>query len=102
LGIKTPAAVTLSFIDYVGLLWSHSIIIKISKLQKNVMNSFSSAISQSKSQDSNEVLVNVIVKQDNNGKTIAIVHRLVNSGKNLKMLIQSIFTELISTFHNPF
>lgn len=37
------------------------------------MNSFSSAISQSKSQDSNEVLVNVIVKQDNNGKTIAIV-----------------------------
>ncbi len=37
------------------------------------MNSFSSAISQSKSQDSNEVLINVIVKQDNNGKTIAIV-----------------------------
>ncbi len=37
------------------------------------MNSFSSATSQTRSQSSNEVLVNVIVKQDSNGRTVAIV-----------------------------
>jgi hypothetical protein len=36
------------------------------------MNSFSSAISQT-SQDNNEVLINVIVKQKANGRTVAIV-----------------------------
>ncbi|MDZ8241771.1 MAG: hypothetical protein RMZ69_32325 [Nostoc sp. ChiQUE01a] len=37
------------------------------------MNSFSSATSQSRSQDNNEVLVNVIVKQQSDGRTVAIV-----------------------------
>ncbi len=37
------------------------------------MNSFSSAIAQSQSQNDNEVLINVIVKQESNGKTVAIV-----------------------------
>ncbi|WP_017747769.1 hypothetical protein [Scytonema hofmannii] len=36
------------------------------------MNSFSPAISQS-SQDNNEVLVNVIVKQEADGRIVAIV-----------------------------
>lgn len=37
------------------------------------MNSFSSATSQSRSKDNNEILVNVIVKQKADGRTIAIV-----------------------------
>ncbi len=37
------------------------------------MNSFPPATSQTRSQSSNEVLVNVIVKQDSNGRTVAIV-----------------------------
>ena len=37
------------------------------------MNSFSSEKSQSRSQDNSEVLVNVIVKQETDGRTIAIV-----------------------------
>jgi hypothetical protein len=37
------------------------------------MNSFSDITSQPKSQDNSEVLVNVIVKQGSNGKTVAIV-----------------------------
>jgi hypothetical protein len=37
------------------------------------MNSFSSATSPSRSKDNNEVLVNVIVKQEANGRTVAIV-----------------------------
>jgi predicted RNase H-like HicB family nuclease len=38
-----------------------------------IMNSFSSEKSQSKSQGNSEVLVNVIVKQETDGRTIAIV-----------------------------
>ncbi len=38
-----------------------------------IMNSFSSEKSQSRSQDNSEVLVNVIVKQETDGRTIAIV-----------------------------
>ncbi|MEH2057908.1 MAG: hypothetical protein V7K97_17450 [Nostoc sp.] len=37
------------------------------------MNSFSSVTPQIKNQDNNEVLVNVIVKQGSDGRTIAIV-----------------------------
>ncbi|MFN6563732.1 MAG: hypothetical protein RMY28_028580 [Nostoc sp. ChiSLP01] len=37
------------------------------------MNSFSSATSQNRSQNNNEVLVNVIVKQRADGRTVAIV-----------------------------
>jgi hypothetical protein len=37
------------------------------------MNSFSSLISQPKNLDNSEILVNVIVKQDKNGRTIATV-----------------------------
>jgi predicted RNase H-like HicB family nuclease len=37
------------------------------------MNSFSSATSPNKSQDSKEILVNVIVKQEADGRTVAIV-----------------------------
>ncbi len=37
------------------------------------MNSFSSVTSQNKNQDNSEVLVNVIVKQEANGRTVAIV-----------------------------
>ncbi|UKP00953.1 hypothetical protein [Nostoc sp. UHCC 0870] len=37
------------------------------------MNSFSSATSPNKNQDNNEVLVNVIVKQEADGRTVAIV-----------------------------
>lgn len=46
--------------------------IKESSLKKNLMNSFSPARLQS-SQNNNEVLVNVIVKQESDGKTVAIV-----------------------------
>jgi hypothetical protein len=41
--------------------------------QKTVMNSFSSATSPNKNQDNHEVLVNVIVKQEADGRTVAIV-----------------------------
>jgi hypothetical protein len=37
------------------------------------MNSFSRVTSQAKNQDNSEVLVNVILKQDSDGRTIAIV-----------------------------
>jgi hypothetical protein len=40
---------------------------------KIFMNSFSSLTSQPKNQDDSEVLVNVIVKQGSDGRTIAIV-----------------------------
>jgi hypothetical protein len=37
------------------------------------MNSFSRVTSQAKNQDNSEVLVNIIVKQGSDGRTIAIV-----------------------------